>query len=157
MHQFSIISGGQTGADRAALDIALEVKIPCGGWCPAGRKAEDGIIHKKYPLLELDRGDYDDRTRKNVEESDGTVIFYESKLQGGSLLTRDWCRQVGKPILLLELEQTDITRSAGYIMEFCQNQQIHKLNIAGPRKSESEHIYQFVYLVLREFFLSFPR
>ena len=73
---FKIVSGGQSGVDRAALDFALENKIPCGGWCPKGRLAEDGRIHHRYPLRETSSTDYRVRTQANVEDSDGTLILY---------------------------------------------------------------------------------
>ena len=86
-----IISGGQTGVDRAALDMALQHGIACGGWCPEARRAEDGIIPEKYPLEVLAGGDYKARTRKNVQESDGTVIIYFGELRGGTKQTLNFC------------------------------------------------------------------
>ncbi|MCD6446738.1 MAG: putative molybdenum carrier protein, partial [Candidatus Marinimicrobia bacterium] len=82
-----IISGGQTGADRAGLDAAMELNIPVGGWCPKGRKSEDGPIDNKYPLQETTSGDYRVRTERNVKESDGTLIFTLGKPTGGTALT----------------------------------------------------------------------
>ena len=70
-----IISGGQTGVDRAALDVALDAGLPCGGWCPRGRRAEDGPIVAQYPLMETDSPDYQMRTRRNVEDADATLIL----------------------------------------------------------------------------------
>src|ERR1700727_1579159 len=92
-----IISGGQTGVDRGALDAALEAQFPCGGWCPADRAAEDGPIPAHYPLKLLALGGYSERTRQNVLDSDGTAIMYRSTLTGGTLLTRNLCRRAGKP------------------------------------------------------------
>ena len=91
-----IISGGQTGADRAALDVALELKIPCGGWCPKGRRAEDGRIDDRYPLKETPSTDYRVRTRLNVEESDGTLVITRGPLTGGTALTIKLVRENGK-------------------------------------------------------------
>ena len=94
----SIVSGGQTGADRAALDWALEHGVACGGWCPKGRKAEDGVIHAKYPLKESSSSSYLQRTEWNVRDSDGTVIFsLAPKLTGGSLKTKEFARKRNKP------------------------------------------------------------
>ena len=90
-----IISGGQTGAVRAALDAGLEANFPICGFCPAGRMAEDGVIDKKYPLWELPIGGYRQRAKKNVECSDGTIIFYDTILQGGSKLTEEFCVKAG--------------------------------------------------------------
>jgi hypothetical protein len=95
-----IISGGQTGADRAGLDFAIETGLEHGGYVPRGRKAEDGRIDVRYNLVELRTSSYPARTRKNIEESDGTVIFsLESLLSGGTKLTRDYANKLGKPVL----------------------------------------------------------
>jgi hypothetical protein len=84
---FKIISGGQTGVDRAALDAALALNIPCGGWCPKGRKAEDGPIPERYPLQETSSADYRVRTEKNVTDSDGTLILTRGPVTGGTAYT----------------------------------------------------------------------
>src|SRR3990167_2671567 len=88
--------GGQTGVDRAALDVALELGILCGGWCPNGRKAEDGAIPARYPLQELPSGGYRQRTKRNVRESDGTLILFRNELTGGSAFTADVARKEAK-------------------------------------------------------------
>ena len=93
-----IVSGGQTGADRAALDFAIKHQIPHGGWCPAGRKAEDGAINRRYHLTETTSSAYSERTWQNVLDSDGTVIFtIEDKLRGGSRTTVQFAQMMGKP------------------------------------------------------------
>lgn len=76
--ELKIVSGGQTGVDRAALDVALELGLPCGGWCPKGRKAEDGVIHSRYPLKETPSEEYNERTTWNVRDSDGTLIVSDA-------------------------------------------------------------------------------
>ncbi len=91
-----VISGGQTGADRAALDAALDLGFPIGGSCPVGRMAEDGPINDAYTLTEIGGG-YRQRTKQNVIDSDGTAIFYESYLQGGTEATVLFCIRQGKP------------------------------------------------------------
>src|SRR5262249_12024578 len=98
-----LVSGGQSGVDRAALDIALELGIPCGGWCPKGRKAEDGAIPERYPLTETTSGDYRQRTRWNVRDSDGTLILAWGEPTEGTLLTLTACRDAGKPHLVIDL------------------------------------------------------
>jgi predicted Rossmann fold nucleotide-binding protein DprA/Smf involved in DNA uptake len=98
-----IISGGQTGVDRAALDVAMELGIPCGGWCPQGRRAEDGRIPERYPLQEASSKEYPVRTRLNVEDSDGTLVLTASSPTGGTALTLKLARQLHKPFLLIDL------------------------------------------------------
>jgi predicted Rossmann fold nucleotide-binding protein DprA/Smf involved in DNA uptake len=93
-----IVSGGQTGVDRAALDIALALGIPCGGWCPRGRGAEDGVIPARYPLQETCSHDYAERTRRNVIDSDGTLILAIGALHGGTLLTAQLAEKAASPV-----------------------------------------------------------
>jgi hypothetical protein len=133
-----IISGGQTGVDRAALDFALIHDIPCGGWCPKGRKAEDGTIAEKYPLKETSTSAYPERTRKNIEESDGTLIFYDQKFDPGTALTLKLCKQLSKPYKLVNLATT--TKIEG-INDWLNSHEIRILNFAGPRASFSAGIY----------------
>jgi hypothetical protein len=96
-NRIKVVSGGQTGVDRGALDAALELKLQCGGWCPEGRLAEDGPIPEQYPMQEVEGGDYRDRTRKNVLDSDGTAIIYFGEIEGGTESTLDDCVQLAKP------------------------------------------------------------
>ena len=97
-----LVSGGQTGVDRAALDAALELGVPCGGWCPKGRKAEDGTVPDRYPLTETPSGSYSQRTRWNIRDSDATLVLSWGKPTGGVLLTLNECRKVGKPHLVID-------------------------------------------------------
>ena len=99
-----VVSGGQTGVDRAALDVALMLGIPCGGWCPKGRLAEDGVIPPHYPLRESDSRDYAYRTRLNVRDSDGTLILHRGVLNGGTALTLRCARELGRPVFVVDLE-----------------------------------------------------
>jgi len=99
-----IISGGQTGVDRGALDASLKNNFSCGGWCPKGRLAEDGIIHKKYPLNEMIDTTYSSRTKQNVIDSDGTLIIFPGTLSGGTLLTRQIANELSKPLYLYKKE-----------------------------------------------------
>src|SRR6516225_9704134 len=98
-----IISGGQTGVDRAALDVAMQLGIPCGGFCPKGRKSEDGIIPEKYPLIETATDNYPERTELNIKTSDGTVILFIKVLDRGTQLTGELCKRHRKPFLLIDL------------------------------------------------------
>jgi len=135
-YQLKIISGGQTGVDRGALDAALAAGIPCGGWCPKGRLAEDGVIDASYPLQEVGSADYRVRTLKNIGESDGTVIIYFGKLEGGSLHTVEYCRQQNKPHLLVNTDFASGEQAAAAVMKFVLERNIHVLNVAGPRASK---------------------
>ena len=100
-----ILSGGQTGVDRAALDVALELGLPCGGWCPKGRRAEDGPIPSHYPLTETPWDGYPQRTEWNVRDSDGTLILTEGEPDRGTALTRELAARHGKPCLVLDLTE----------------------------------------------------
>lgn len=145
---FKIISGGQTGADRAALDVALKLKIPCGGWCPANRRAEDGIIADRYPLIPLPNAGYRQRTRQNVRDSDGTVILSFGQLTGGSKATAGDCRRFDKPCLVIDANDTTAGEAAILLAVFLLRHRIHILNVAGPRASGQPGIYAFVSEVL---------
>jgi hypothetical protein len=150
MSGLKIISGGQTGADRAALDAAMALGIPCGGWCPAGRRAEDGAIDLKYPLVELPNAGYRQRTRQNVIDSDGTVAMAFGALTGGSKLTVDFCARLGRPCLVIDAELTTAGEAAVLVAVFLLRHRIHSLNVAGPRASGQPGIYSFVYDVIAQ-------
>jgi len=127
-----IISGGQTGADRAALDWALSRKLPCGGWCPKGRKAEDGIIPETYPLRESTSTSYLQRTEWNVRDSDGTVLFSVSPtLTGGSKKTVEFAKKHNKPWLHLHAGQPDCEYR---LRSFLTDNAIGILNVAGRNR-----------------------
>jgi len=113
-----IISGAQTGVDRAALDAALESNECCGGWCPEGRKVEDGVIPARYPVKALNGKSYRQRTRKNVHESDGTVIIYFGVLRGGTEQTLYFCMNERKPYLLIDRQEVKPERAAERINAF---------------------------------------
>jgi predicted Rossmann fold nucleotide-binding protein DprA/Smf involved in DNA uptake len=134
-----IVSGGQTGVDRAALDVALEFGLPCGGWCPKGRKAEDGTLASRYPLTETPSDSYDQRTRWNVRDSDGTLILTEGEPVGGTALTVEVARELGRPLLVLDLNQP---ADPGSIRNWLRFNRIQTLNIAGPRESQLPGIYR---------------
>lgn len=141
-----MISGGQTGVDRAALDVAIELGLPHGGWCPSGRKAEDGPIPGRYALRETDSPRYDIRTARNVADSDGTLIIYRGILQGGTALTRDYARRQGKPLLLVDLDHPVFPE---FVRGWLVAENIHVLNVAGPRESQSNGIAQAAAAFLR--------
>lgn len=137
-----IISGGQTGADRAALDFALEHSFQCGGWCPAGRKAEDGSIPEHYPLTETSTPRYPERTERNILESDGTIIFCVGDLfDTGTRLTENFCRQHSKSCLIVHLDQ-EAALQVKRVIQWLTKEKIKILNVAGPRESFQPGIYE---------------
>ncbi|MGD2055496.1 MAG: putative molybdenum carrier protein [Gammaproteobacteria bacterium] len=139
----SIVSGGQTGVDRGALDAALEAGVPCGGWCPAGCLAEDGVIAEHYGLKPLPQGGYADRTRRNVEDSDATLVLYFGHLTGGTALTAAYCRQRGKPLLQIDALQATPETAAASARNFILGHGIEILNVAGPRASTTPAAYGY--------------
>ena len=131
-----IISGGQTGVDRGALDAALEAGVDCGGTCPAGRKAEDGIIPAIYPLTELASTVYADRTRQNVIDSDATLILHFGQLEGGTAFTQRCCLREKKPCLVINALQEQQAVLLESILGFIRQHKVQVLNVAGPRASK---------------------
>src|SRR6185436_17712581 len=113
-----IISGGQTGADRAALDVALRLGVPCGGWCPADRAAEDGAVPEHYPVTPLPAGGYAQRTERNVLESDGTVVLSYGEPDGGTKATIVYCNQHRRPCLVIDAEKTTVEEAARQLADF---------------------------------------
>ena len=147
-----IISGGQTGVDRAALDFALSRGLAHGGWCPKGRRAEDGPIAAHYCLTETDSIFYDVRTEANVCDSDATVIFSLAPvLEGGSRLTFDVVRKLKKPVLHLHPDL--IFDAAEELAAFIVRYRVRVLNVAGPRASKEPGVGAFVMQVLEKVFV----
>jgi hypothetical protein len=145
-----IVTGGQTGVDRAALEWALTNGVPHGGWCPKGRKAEDGVIPPQFQLRETGSDNYSIRTRRNVRDSGGTVIFSEkAEVTGGSQETAEFAKETGKPLLHL-VPAMGINEAAARLNAFLQEHRIVVLNVAGPRASEEPEVGQFVKAVLSQ-------
>lgn len=130
-----IVSGGQTGVDRGALDAALAAGAPCGGWCPLGRRAEDGPIPARYPLAETTSADYAVRTRANVADSDATLIVAFGVPSGGTALTLELCGELGRPWLQVDAEQEAVAAAAERVRAFVTDNAVATLNVAGPRAS----------------------
>ncbi len=134
-----IVSGGQTGVDRAALDAALAAGFPCGGWAPKGRMAEDGAIPGRYPLDECSIAGYEERTRLNVRDSDATLILTRGKPAGGTGLTIEWASKLSRPTLVVDLGGP--TDPEG-IADWLQGERVGVLNVAGPRENTAPGVYQ---------------
>jgi hypothetical protein len=128
-----VVSGGQTGVDRAALDVALGLGIPCGGWCPHGRRAEDGELDARYPLVETPSDDYAERTEWNVRDSDGTLVLTRGRPSGGTAFTIAVARRLRRPLLVLDLADDPAPARAARWLE---QTEIGVLNVAGPRESQ---------------------
>jgi len=143
-----IISGGQTGVDRAALDFAISRGIAHGGWCPAGRKAADGVLDARYKLIETESAGYRQRTKQNLLMSDATLIIYRGELVGGSLLTLQLAERHERPVVLLGTAGPVInvseTKSA-----LC-GRSVRVLNIAGPSEDRCPGIYEQALAVLSD-------
>lgn len=150
-----IISGGQTGADQAALDAAITLHIPHGGWLPKGRKTENGPLPLRYALCELNSARYRDRTEKNILHADGTLIFSFGPLSGGSALTESLAIRHDRPFLHIDFELVDSTQASALVETWLQTLQPETVNIAGPRASSEPRIYEAVYTLLTA--LSWPR
>jgi hypothetical protein len=145
-----IISGGQTGADQGALDAALKLQHPCGGYCPKGRKSEKGPIPPHYPMQELKSASYPPRTKANVKKADGTLIFTYGPPSGGTLLTLEYARKAQKPFYIINFYQNDfhlnesqksdfeniIENRLQQIREWGRENKVYILNVAGPRESD---------------------
>jgi len=145
-----IISGGQTGADRAALDAAIRLGIPHGGWIPKGRLAEDGPLPQRYRLQEMQSDSYPARTEQNVIDSDGTLIIARGKLTGGSDYTRKMTLKHRKQLLGIDLNLTGHYDAASLIVSWIKLQRVKILNVAGPRASKDPEIYRDVVTILEK-------
>lgn len=139
---FTIISGGQTGADRAALDFAIAHGVPHGGWCPLGRRAEDGVLDARYQLRETGSRNYRQRTRRNVAESDATLILNLDELADGSLVTLQFAERANKPACVVALDADDLAAEAARVREWLAAHAVAVLNVAGPRESKRPGIHR---------------
>jgi hypothetical protein len=144
-----VVSGGQTGVDRAALDAALALGLPCGGWCPRGRRAEDGAVPDRYPLRETPSTAYPERTEWNVRDSDGTLVLHRGRLRGGTALTLRLARRYRRPALAVDMA---VPPAATAVRRWLERERIGRLNVAGPRESEQPGIHDQAAAFLREVF-----
>ncbi|MCG6983777.1 MAG: putative molybdenum carrier protein [Thiocapsa sp.] len=149
-----VISGGQTGVDRAALDAAIGQGIPIGGWCPLERRAEDGRIPDRYPLQSTPNADYAERTEWNIRDSDATFILFRGTLTGGTRLTAELARRLGRPLLTRDvLKAVDVDAIADWLAA----NRVHVLNCAGPRESGAPGIEEDAKRVLTAVFRAWAR
>jgi hypothetical protein len=137
-----IMSGGQIGADQAALDIAIKMGIPHGGWIQKGRKIQGGILPEKYQLQEMSTSSFKDRIEKNVKASDGTLIIAHGDLAGGADYSRKMARKHGRPCLFINLNETSSFSAATGISRWIKENRIEILNVTGSRASEDSKIYK---------------
>jgi hypothetical protein len=137
-----IISGGQTGVDRAALDVALDAGIKCGGFCPKGRRSEDGIIPEKYLLTETTTDQYPERTELNVKTSDATLVLIDREADRGTALTISLCKLHHKPWVVIDLSNENTGQN---LLQWIKENKIEVLNVAGNRESFSPGIGKKAY------------
>ncbi len=149
-----IISGGQTGVDRAALDVAIEQGIACGGWCPAGRHADDGPIPEHYPLRETADIDHTVRTEFNTRDSDATLIINRGGLHGGTAYAVEMARHLGKPVLVLDVESP---LSMEEVSAWLRGHHVRTLHIGGPREASRPGIYEQSAALIRDILLAARR
>ena len=152
LDSLTLVSGGQTGVDRAALDYCLDHRMSCGGWCPQSRKAEDGTIPLKYPVKELPGTSYKKRTAANVRDSDATVIIFFREMIGGTLKSFEFVRKMEKPFLLLDMSVLDPSSAADRLLRFFGKYHPQTINFSGPRQSDWPEAYTTCYQILQNAF-----
>jgi hypothetical protein len=145
--QIEIISGGQTGVDRAALDAARACGFPHGGWCPRGRRAEDGRIPDHYRLRETRQASYAARTRQNVLDADATLVLHSGVISGGTQYTVEVAQQLQKPLMIVDLRSPPPLST---IIAWILSTKTKRLNVAGPRESTEPGIYRTALQFMRE-------
>ena len=138
-----IVSGGQTGVDQGALAAALEAGTACGGWCPEGRRSEEGPIPAVYPVVELAGAGYRQRTLRNVLDSDGTAILYNGDLEGGTRLTRRYCEEHDRCFVLIDAANLSRSEAVAVLMSFVTDNELRALNVAGPRASKWPEAFEY--------------
>ena len=144
-----IISGGQTGVDQAALDVAIELGIPHGGWIPKGRKTENGALPDKYRLKEMPTSSYAKRTEQNIIDSEGTLVISPGPLTGGSELTRKTAILHDRPCIHIDLVTLNTLQAIKTVRSWIVHHGIEILNIAGPRAGENPEIYDMAVKTLK--------
>jgi hypothetical protein len=153
--KMKIISGGQTGVDQGGLDFALKHDWPCGGWCPPGRMCETGRIPDRYPVREVESGDYNERTRRNILDADATlVITWHGFMEEGTALTLDWCSAYGRPCFHYDISGPGLiqTQDLAKLKDWLNDHHIGILNVAGNRESNSPGIQSLTLMLLEQLF-----
>ncbi|MFQ5785390.1 MAG: putative molybdenum carrier protein [Alphaproteobacteria bacterium] len=148
-----LVSGGQTGVDRAALDVALALGVRCGGWCPRGRRAEDGVIAARYPLRETSAAAYAQRTARNVRDSDATLVLLRGRAAGGTRATLRFAAWRRRPVLVVRLDRAGgrrVDARSGDVAGWLRSHRVRILNVAGPRESESPGVHADAVRFLRD-------
>ncbi len=135
-----VVSGGQTGVDRAALDVALSLGVACGGWVPRGRRAEDGRLPGRYPMRETATAAYPQRTRLNVRDSDATLVLTRGEPAGGTAFTLACAERLERPSMLVDLTRPDLEQAAAIVRDWLLDKEVQVLNVAGPRESTAPGI-----------------
>lgn len=135
-----IVSGAQTGVDRAALDVAVALGLPCGGWVPRGRRAEDGRVPSSYPMRETASAGYPQRTRLNVRDSDATLILSRGAPSGGTALTLACAKGLRRPCMVVDLDTADASETTSAVRAWLHRNDVRILNVAGPRESTAPGI-----------------
>lgn len=146
-----IVSGAQSGVDRAALDVALKLGIPCGGWCPRGRRSEDGPIPLRYPVQETPTAEYAERTEWNVRDSDATLVLCDGPPTGGTAVTIGLAQKWDRPCLTVDLAENPRVEP---VQQWLKAHHIHTLNVAGPRLSTSPRSYALASLFMESLLTS---
>jgi hypothetical protein len=146
-----VLSGCQTGVDRAALDVAMDLGYEAGGWVPKGRRAEDGVIPERYGVQETPSREYDQRTEWNVRDSDATLVLATGRLEGGTALTVETANRLEKPVFVVDLLQPRALASVLYWLEY---EKVRVLNVAGPRESKVPGIRAMAMEYLKDLFVS---
>lgn len=147
-----LISGGQTGVDRAALDAAIACHIPHGGFVPKGRLAEDGKLPPQYKVKEMASEDYADRTRANVDWADATLVIFRGRLMGGTLLTWEYAKNRGRMVKVIDLKMMAPDTAIETITAWVKDSHATRLNVAGPRESTHPGIYHEAFQILSAVF-----
>lgn len=150
-----IISGGQTGVDQGGLDFALKHGWPCGGWCPPGRRCETGRIPGRYPVREVEAGDYNERTRRNIQDADATLVITQYGFKEvGTALTLSWCEEYGRPSFHFNISHAGLIQPQDLteLSNWLKNNKVEVLNVAGNRESNSPGIQAYTLTLLERLF-----